>query len=107
MDPTRIGEDPTGISEARGVHGCNGSSDSYGTGDCYLVGSLHRNGKSFDHSTAPVVFASTPGPTFQGDWHVVVVELRIATTPDEVGLTSASGAVPHSPLASPCVSSQR
>ncbi len=79
VDQSQIDVDLTQTTEQRGAHGCNGANDSYGKGDCYSAGSLYRNGKSFKPSGLTPVFTATPGPYFQGDWHEVIVELRLNT----------------------------
>ncbi len=88
VDQSRIGEDLTAATEARGVHGCNGDPDGYGAGDCYRAGDLYRNGRGLGRTT-DAVFTSASGPRFQGDWHEVVVEIRLNTVGD--GVTHADG----------------
>jgi hypothetical protein len=69
IDQARVGTDLTGVTEARSVAGCNGDSDGYGPGDCYLNGPNYWNGKVW---RAPVMaFGDAPGPYFKNDWHFV------------------------------------
>lgn len=69
IDPSRVGQDLTAVTEDRAVAGCNGDSDGHGPGDCYLSGGLYRNGKAW---RAPIVaFSDAPGPHFKNDWHRV------------------------------------
>jgi hypothetical protein len=69
IDEARIGQDLTKLTEQRAVAGCNGDSDGFGKGDCYLSGTVYFNAK-FWRSTAPY-FESVPGATYKGDWHLV------------------------------------
>ncbi len=69
IDESNIGVDLTDITEVRAVAGCNGDSDGYGEGDCYLAGSAHRNGKGW--RAGDVCFSDTPGPHYKNDWHFV------------------------------------
>jgi hypothetical protein len=76
IDEARVGQDLTNITESRAVAGCNGDSDGLGNGDCYPVGSVHRNGKEW--RTAAVYFGNTPGtPTYKGDWHLVEAYFKL------------------------------
>jgi hypothetical protein len=75
IDELNIGVDLTDITEQRAVAGCNGDSDGYGDGSCYLVGSLHRNGKSW--RAGGVYFADTPGPYYKNDWHFVEAYFKL------------------------------
>lgn len=75
IDESRIGENLVGVTEDRGVAGCNGDSDGYGPGDCYLSGTTHRNGKSWK---APgIFFTDTTGPYYKNDWHRVEALFKI------------------------------
>ena len=68
VDQTRVGVDLTGITEKRGVAGCNGSSDGY-PDNCYSNGSAFVNEKKW---WAPAqYFTDTAGPFYKSDWHFV------------------------------------
>ncbi|RLB53127.1 MAG: hypothetical protein DRJ42_12805 [Deltaproteobacteria bacterium] len=90
VDMSRIGDDLRTATEARGVHGCNGAPDSHGAGDCYRSGDVYRNGRRLARSPGEV-FSATPGPWFQGDWHEIIVEIRLNTV--GAGTTNADGVV--------------
>lgn len=75
IDQRQIKKDLVGSSESRGVAGCNGDSDGYGAGDCYLSGSLYRNGKSWKAKN--ISFSSTRGPNYKGDWHQVETFVKL------------------------------
>jgi len=78
IDETRIGQNLTAVTEQRAVAGCNGDSDGHGNGDCYLSGSVHRNGKLWRANG--VYFDDTPGsPTYKGDWHLVEAYFKLNT----------------------------
>ena len=77
IDETRIGVDLTNVTEQRAVAGCNGDSDGYGNGTCYVAGRAHWNGKSWTPG-GQVYFNSTPGsPYYKGDWHHVEVYFKL------------------------------
>jgi hypothetical protein len=69
VDQSRIGVDLVGVTESRGVAGCNGDSDGHGPGDCYPSGGLYRNGK--DWRASAQWFQDAPGPRYKSDWHFV------------------------------------
>jgi hypothetical protein len=76
IDLSRVGQDLTNVTENRSVAGCNGDSDGHGNGDCYPVGSVHRNGKVWRTSTA--YFGDTLGSaTYKGDWHLVEAYFKL------------------------------
>jgi hypothetical protein len=75
IDKANIGRDLTGITEYRGVAGCNGDSDGHGKGDCYASGSNYRNGKLL--KTSSVLFGDSPGPYYKNDWHLVEVYVKL------------------------------
>jgi hypothetical protein len=76
IDQSRIGQDLTSTTEARGVAGCNGDSDGYGAGSCYSSGSVYVNGKNWDASQ---VYFSDSG------WHHVEAYLKLNTVSGGVG----------------------
>jgi hypothetical protein len=85
IDETRIGVDLTSTTEKRAVAGCNGDSDGYGAGDCYLSGSVHWNGKMW--KLGQRYFDNTlGGPYYKGDWHVVESYFRLNTVANGKGL---------------------
>lgn len=75
IDESRIGVDLTNITEQRSVAGCNGDSDGYGNGQCYLSGSVHWNGK--DWRAGSVYFQDAPGTYYKNDWHFVETYLKL------------------------------
>ena len=84
IDQARVGQDLTSVTENRAVSGCNGDSDGHGPGDCYLSGTLYRNGKSW---RAPLVaFSDTPGPYFKNDWHRVEAYFQLNSIVGGIGV---------------------
>jgi hypothetical protein len=84
IDETRIGQNLVGVTENRSVAGCNGDSDGYGNGDCYLAGSVHWNGKIWQAGTG--YFDSTPGsPTYKGSWHLIEVYFQMNSIAGGIG----------------------
>ena len=79
IDETRVGQDLTNVTEQRAVAGCNGDSDGYGNGSCYLAApSVHWNGKSW--SPGQVYFDSTlDSPRYKGKWHLVEAYFKLNT----------------------------
>jgi hypothetical protein len=75
IDQKRIGQNLTSSTEWRGAAGCNGASDSHGSGNCYQAGSLHRNEKKWNASRA--YFTDTRGPYYKNNWHRVEVYLKL------------------------------
>lgn len=75
IDETRIGQNLFGITENRAIAGCNGSSDRYTTGDCYLSGSTHRNGKSWKANR--IYFSDSTGKYYKNDWHFVEAYFKL------------------------------
>lgn len=75
IDETRINMDLTNITEQRAVAGCNGDSDGYGKGTCYLNGSVHWNGKTW--RTGKVAFSDIQGQYYKGDWHLVEAYIKL------------------------------
>jgi len=78
IDEARTGQNLTAVTEQRAVAGCNGDSDGHGNGDCYPVGSLHRNGKLW--RATGTYFDNVPGSaTYKGSWHLVEAFFRLNT----------------------------
>jgi len=76
IDETRVGQDLTSLTENRAVAGCNGDSDGYGNGECYLSGSLHWNSKKW--YAGGVYFDNTSGgPRYKANWHLVEAYFRL------------------------------
>jgi len=80
VDETAIGKELRYITENRAVSGCNGTSDSYPPGDCYLNGSLHWNGKVW--KAAQVFFTDSPGEFYKNDWHFVEAYFKLNSIVD-------------------------
>jgi len=77
IDETRIGVDLSNVTEQRAVAGCNGDSDGYGNGTCYVAGSVHWNGKIWTPG-GQVYFNSNQGSAYyKGDWHHVEVYFKL------------------------------
>jgi len=75
IDQTKINQNLTAITEARGVAGCNGDSDGFGSGTCYLSGTSYINGK--DWRAGNVYFSDIVGPYYKNDWHKVEAYLKL------------------------------
>lgn len=75
IDESRVGQDLTAITEQRSVAGCNGDSDGYGNGACYLADTVHWNGKFWRSGTQ--YFSDNAGPYYKNDWHHIAVYLKL------------------------------
>lgn len=75
IDESKINLNLTGTTENRAVAGCNGDSDGYGNGSCYLNGSVHWNGKSWRAPSA--YFQNTSGTYYKSNWHFIEVYLKL------------------------------
>jgi len=76
IDQSHINVDLTKTTENRAVAGCNGASDAYGAGNCYIgSGSTYYNYKMWNANS--VYFQSTPGPYYMNDWHFVEVSMSL------------------------------
>lgn len=75
IDASRINQDLTLVTEQRGVAGCNGSSDVYPKGDCYLSGNQYRNGKSWKANR--IYFTDTLGAFYKSDWHFIEAYFKL------------------------------
>ncbi len=84
IDESNIGRDLTNVTEDRAVAGCNGSSDAWPAGDCYLSGSTHRNGKAW--KSASVIFSDTPGPLYKNAWRFVEAQFSLNRIVDGKGV---------------------
>jgi hypothetical protein len=84
IDESNIGVDLTGTTEDRAVAGCNGDSDGYGEGSCYLVGSVHRNGKGW--RAGNVYFTDAQGPYYKNDWHFVEAFFEVNSISEGKGI---------------------
>ena len=84
IDESNIGVDLTDITENRAVAGCNGDSDGYGDGDCYLVGSIHWNGKQW--RAGSVYFQDASGSYYKNDWHLVEAYFKLNSIVEEKGI---------------------
>lgn len=88
IDESNIGRDLTNITEHRAVAGCNGSSDAWPAGDCYLSGSTHRNGKLW--KSPVVVFSDTPGPLYKNSWRFVEALFLLNSIVDGKGVADGT-----------------
>ena len=84
VDEGNIDIDLTGITEERAIAGCNGDSDGYGNGSCYLSGSAHRNGKGW--RAGSIYFQDSPGPYYKNDWHFVEAYFQMNSIVDGNGV---------------------
>jgi hypothetical protein len=84
IDETRVGQNLVGVTENRSVGGCNGDSDGYGNGQCYLSGSVHWNGKTWAAGSG--FFDSTPGSSrYKGSWHLIEVFFQMNSIAGGIG----------------------
>ena len=76
IDESRVGQDLVNSTESRSVAGCNGDSDGYGNGSCYLGGTnQHWNWKQW---RAPVkYFSDSAGPYYKADWHFIEAYVKL------------------------------
>lgn len=84
IDESNIGVDLTGVTENRAVAGCNGDSDGYGDGSCYLSGSAHRNGKQW--RAGNIYFQDTPGLYYKNDWHFIEAYFKLNSISGGIGI---------------------
>ncbi len=88
IDENNIGVDLTRVTEERSVAGCNGDSDGYGEGDCYLSGSLHRNGKQW--RTGWAYFSDGMGKYHKNEWHFIEAYFRLNSIVDGKGINDGA-----------------
>ncbi len=69
IDTSNIGQDLVGITEQRGVSGCNGDSDGYGAGDCWACSGGYCNEKVWMTNT--IYFQDNAGAYYKNDWHKI------------------------------------
>ena len=74
VDQTKIGVNLTAVTEARGVAGCNGSSDGY-PDNCYSNGTAFVNEKKW--KAAVQYFTDSPGAFYKNDWHFVEAYVKM------------------------------
>jgi len=68
IDQSKIGVNLAGVTEKRGVAGCNGSSDGY-PDNCYSNGTQYVNEKKW--RAGQQYFTDSPGASYKSDWHFV------------------------------------
>ena len=84
IDEMRVGQNLVGVTETRSVAGCNGDSDGYGNGDCYVAGAVHWNGKEWPASQ--VYFDNnSSGPYYKNNWHRVEAYFKLNTVSGGIG----------------------
>jgi hypothetical protein len=83
VDQTKIGVNLTAVTEARGVAGCNGSSDGY-PDNCYSNGTAYVNEKKW--KAAAPSFTDVPGPFYKNDWHFVEAYVKMNSIASGKGL---------------------
>jgi hypothetical protein len=74
VDQTKIGVNLTGVTESRGVAGCNGSSDGY-PDNCYSNGTAYVNEKKW--KAAAQYFTDSAGAYYKNDWHFVEAYVKM------------------------------
>lgn len=84
VDETRVGQDLTNVTESRAVAGCNGDSDGYGNGECYLNGSVHWNGKSW--RAGQIYFQDAQGQYYKNDWHFIEAYVKLNSIANGKGM---------------------
>ena len=84
IDESKIGVDLTQTTEERAVAGCNGDSDGYGEGECYLSGALHRNGKQW--RAGGIYFRHESGKYYKNDWHFIEAYFQLNSIVDGKGV---------------------
>ncbi len=82
IDQSAINQDLTGVTEDRGVSGCNGNSDGYPT-FCWNAGANYWNEKTF--SAGQPYFTDAPGPGYKNDWHQVEVYVELNSIQGGIG----------------------
>ena len=84
IEESAIGIDLQSVTENRSVAGCNGTSDSYPSGDCYLSGNLHMNGKTW--KSEKVCFSNNPGDFYKNDWHFAEAYFKLNSIQNGKGM---------------------
>ena len=74
----------TDRTENRALAGCNGDSDGYGNGNCYSVGSVHRNGKQW--KADKIYFQDIQGNYYKNDWHYIESYIKLNSISNGIGL---------------------
>lgn len=78
IDQTRVHQNLVGVTENRGVAGCNGDTDGYGAGACYIMDpaeGLYYNGKEV--RAGAKYFDDAAGPRYKGDWHHIEAYFKL------------------------------
>ncbi|OGU13264.1 MAG: hypothetical protein A2X61_03740 [Ignavibacteria bacterium GWB2_35_12] len=84
VDENNIGVELSGITENRSIAGCNGTSDIYPAGDCYLNGANHWNDKQWKASTN--YFSDSIGPYYKNDWHFIEAYFKLNSIQNGKGI---------------------
>lgn len=84
IDATRVNQDLTGITEQRGVSGCNGDGDGHGNGDCWGSGTDWSNEKIW--LASGVYFQDSPGTYYKNDWHHIEAYFKLNSILDGKGV---------------------
>ena len=78
IDESRVGQNLVNVTENRAVSGCNGDSDGYGDGACYLAApGIHANGKGW--RAGMVYFSDNSGSYYKNDWHFIEAYIKLNT----------------------------
>lgn len=75
IDENRVGQNLVNVTENRSVAGCNGDSDGYGNGECYVAGSGHWNGKMW--RAGSIYFQDTAGAYYKNNWHFIEAYIKL------------------------------
>ena len=86
IDESNIGVGLVNITEQRSVAGCNGDSDGYGNGTCYLSGSVHWNFKQWKANS--VYFNDSPGQYYKNDWHFIEIYIKLNSIQNGKGIAN-------------------
>ena len=84
IDTTKTNTNLVGVTENRAVAGCNGDSDGYGAGSCYLSAGQWFNGKTFWRDSVQR-FSDNPGPYYKSDWHHIEVYFKLNSIKNSIG----------------------
>jgi hypothetical protein len=84
INQMRVGQNLVGVTENRGVAGCNGSSDGY-PDDCYKSGDLYVNGKVWKSKIK--CFSDEFGKYYKSDWHHIEAYFKLNSIVDSKGIT--------------------
>lgn len=85
IDQKKINMDLSGKTENRAVAGCNGNTDGTGKTQCYRVGRVYFNGKTWRADR--IYFTDVPGNSYKNNWHLIEAFFKLNTILDGKGIT--------------------